>query len=701
MTALNARRTAAEPATAAPKKVFRTDVQALRAVAVSAVVVYHLWPARLPGGFVGVDIFFVISGFLITQHLMGEIARTGTIAVTAFWARRIRRLLPAAFTVLFVSLLFVFFAMPRVTWQENLQQLGASAAYVENWLLGFQAVDYLASENSAGLAQHYWSLSAEEQFYVVWPLILIAVIALARMFKRGTPRAAVRVGLVAVFVVSLIVSVVMTARSPEMAFFATPTRAWEFAAGGLLAVFPGFLSGARLARIRALASWAGIALILFSVFFITGSQPFPGSIALVPVLGAVLVIAGGTSTLRWSPSRAAGLRPVQWLGDYSYSIYLWHWPLIIVAPWVLHGATTWVGKVVILGITLVLAVLTKKLVEDPLRSRPGVKKRRRTAYAFAATGTVALVLVSGLGFIGVQQSNDRAAAAALVSLQGDACFGAGAMVASNDCADPFARPAGLDTAFAASDLGADDSCQQTAQASEVILCRFGETKAPSATIVVVGNSHALRLVPALESYGSSRGWQIVLAAKTDCTGASLTEVGTQAADVSCVAWSAELHRQILSMPDVVGVVFASHASAQDYLAGVGATAADVAAAKAGVVQTWTSLREAGIPVVVTEDVPGMRPESGPECIAMSSAAEDPCALPRSSVVVPNLLTEIAQENPSLATYITLDQYLCDASLCHSLIGGVIVYSDAHHLTGTFSRSLGPYLGADVEAAIAR
>jgi peptidoglycan/LPS O-acetylase OafA/YrhL len=701
MTALDARRPAAESATAVSKKVFRTDVQALRAVAVSAVVIYHLWPERLPGGFVGVDIFFVISGFLITQHLMGEIARTGRIAVTAFWARRIRRLLPAAFTVIAVSLLLLFFVMPRVTWQENLQQLGASAAYVQNWLLGFQAVDYLASENSASLAQHYWSLSAEEQFYVVWPLILIAAIALARIVTRGTPRAAVRVALVVVFVVSLIVSVVMTARSPEMAFFATPTRAWEFAAGGLLAVFPGLLSGIRLASVRAVASWAGIALIVFSVFFITGSQPFPGVIAVVPVLGAVLVIAGGTSTLGWSTSRVAGLRPVQWLGDYSYGIYLWHWPLIIAAPWLLHGATSWVAKIVILGITLALAVLTKKFVEDPLRTRPGVQKRRRSAYAFAATGTAVLVLVSGLGFVGVQQSNDRAAAAALVSLQGDACFGAAAMVSSNECSDPFARPAGLDTAFAASDLGADDSCQQTAQSSEVILCRFGETKAPTQTIVVVGNSHALRLVPALESYGSSRGWQIVLAAKTDCTGASLSVVGAQAANDSCVAWSAELQRQILSMPDVAGVVFASHASAQDYLAGVGATAADVDAAKASVVQTWTALAQAGIPVVVTEDVPGMRPASGPECIALSSAAVDPCALPRSSVVVPNLLTELAQENPSLAGYVTLDQYLCDASLCHSLIGGVIVYSDSHHLTGTFSRSLGQYLGADVEAAIAR
>jgi len=697
MTALDARRRTRHAATGIPEKVFRTDVQALRAVAVSAVVIYHLWPQRLPGGFVGVDVFFVISGFLITQHLMGEVERTGRIAVSAFWARRIRRLLPAAFTVLAASLLLLFLVMPRVTWQENLQQLGASAAYVENWLLGFQAVDYLASENSAGLAQHYWSLSAEEQFYVVWPLVLIAAIVIARKAKSVTPKAAVRGALIAVFAVSLIISVVMTSRSPEMAFFATPTRAWEFAAGGLLTVLPGI----RSERIRALSSWAGLTLIAFSVFFITGAQPFPGVIALVPVLGAVLIIAGGVSRLGWSPSKAAALRPVQWIGDYSYSIYLWHWPLIIAAPWVLHGAISWPSKLVILALTLALAVLTKKFVEDPLRSRPAVQRRRRTAYIFAATGTVALVLVSGLGFVGVQQSNDRAAASALSSLQNDVCFGAGAMVASNSCSEPFARVTGLDTAFAASDLGADDSCQQTAQSSEVILCRFGQTEDPTATIVVVGNSHALRLVPALESYGASRGWQIVLAAKTDCTGASPNAVGSQATDDACVDWSAQLRTQILAMPQVSGVIFASHASAQDYLAGVGASSADVAAAKASVVQNWTAYRDAGIPVIVTEDVPGMRPASGPECIAMSGAAVDPCALPRSSVDVPNLLTELAQENPSLVDYVTLDQYLCDSTTCHSLIGGVIVYSDSHHLTGTFSRSMGPYLGADIDAALAR
>ena len=191
--------------------VFRPEVQALRAVAVASVVLYHLWPERLPGGFVGVDIFFVISGFLITQHLMGEISRTGRVALGAFWARRIRRLLPAAFTVIAVSLVLLFAIMPRVTWQENLQQLGASAAYVENWLLGFDAVDYLAAENSATLAQHYWSLSVEEQFYVVWPIVLLAALAVARLLRRGTPRTAVRWALVAVFVGSLIVSVVMTA----------------------------------------------------------------------------------------------------------------------------------------------------------------------------------------------------------------------------------------------------------------------------------------------------------------------------------------------------------------------------------------------------------------------------------------------------------------------------------------------------------
>jgi len=300
---------------------FRPDIQALRAIAVMSVVLYHLFPLGLTGGFVGVDIFFVISGFLITNHLVGEITRTGRISLTQFWARRIRRLLPAAFSVLAVSVALLVLCMPVVTWHNNLQEIGAAAAYVENWLLGIHAVDYLAAENSASLVQHYWSLSVEEQFYLVWPLLLLLALAVSRFTGRLSPRTAVRWALGFVAVGSFAVSIVLTSARPPLAFFVTPTRAWEFAIGGLLSVAPSLPLGAREHAVRAATSWLGITVIAYSVYFISGDEPFPGTIALLPVLGSTLMLAGGTSSARWSPAPLSGLQPVQWLGNYSYSLY--------------------------------------------------------------------------------------------------------------------------------------------------------------------------------------------------------------------------------------------------------------------------------------------------------------------------------------------------------------------------------------------
>lgn len=693
---------ATEVASHRRSRVFRPEIQALRAVAVAAVVLYHLWPHRVPGGFIGVDTFFVISGFLITQHLAGEISRTGRISLSQFWARRIRRLLPAAFTVLAACVLILVTLMPIVAWQENLQEIGASAAYVENWLLGIHAVDYLAAHNSASLVQHYWSLSVEEQFYIVWPLLLLAGVFVSRLLRRKTARSAIFVALVVVFVASLAISVELTRARPPLAFFATPTRAWEFAAGGLLTMLPPLFRGRIGEHLRAGLSWLGLAVIVGCCLLLTGNEPFPGSIALLPVAGAALVLVAGASTARWSPMALASIRPVQWVGNYSYSIYLWHWPLIIAAPYALHRATDWRVKLVILALTIVLAWATKRYIEDPIRTGRRWTVRRRPAYIFAAAGMAVLLTVTVGSYHQVSRQNSAAAAVALHKVtSGAPCFGAEAMVAANNCSRPYARTPDVDPAFAAADdNGGTKGCQIDTDVTTLKFCTFGDTTNPTTTIAIVGNSHALRLVPALDLYGKSHGWKILLAAKTDCMGLITTPVGSQTTADTCLAWSAQLRKDLFARSDLDAVIFASHEGAADYLAGFNASQADLKTARDRVLATWADYRQHGLKVIVTEDVPGMRPKAGPECIATSQESYDPCALPKSVVERPNLMTDLAQANPALVSYVALNQYLCDATKCHALIGGVVVYSDSHHLTTTFSRTLAPYLGADVAKVLA-
>lgn len=690
------------PTTEKAARQFRPDIQALRAVAVSVVVVYHLWPERLPGGFVGVDVFFVISGFLITQHLVSEVTRTGSISLSHFWARRIRRLLPAAFVVLAASLVVLLVLMPRVTWQNNLLGIAGSAAYVENWILAYQAVDYLAAENTATLVQHYWSLSVEEQFYLVWPLLLIGFFAVGRVFRRTGGRSPAIIALVVVAVSSFVASVLMTAALPAQAFFATPTRMWEFAVGGLLATVPFVKSRFGAPWLRASSSWVGLGILVFSVFFITGSQPFPGIIAIVPVAGAAMVLFGGTASVRWSPAKLAALRPVQWLGDQSYSLYLWHWPLIVAAPWLLHGPTNWASKLVILAASLLLAWLTKRFIEDPARAHRWWSTRRVSTYSFAAAGTVLLLVLTSGFYLAVQRSNRTAESQALVMVTSNAsCFGAKAIIDEADCAAPFARTANLDTAFAASDTGGDDQCQPGQNASNLVLCTYGETTNPIRTIVVVGSSHALRLMPALDLYGKAHGWEVVVAAKTACMGLSTTPVGDQDPDSTCFTWTAKLKQHLMEMPQLDAVIFASYSGSEEFLAGTNPTASDIQKAGERVTGTWEELGSRGAKVIVTEDVPGMRPDPDPECVAQSTVSYDPCALPRASVLVPNLVSDLAQANPDLVSYVHTSQYFCDAEYCHAVIGGVVVYSDAHHITATYSRSLGQYLGADIDAIVSK
>ncbi len=216
---------------------FHPEIQGLRAVAVLLVVLFHLWPNALSGGFVGVDVFFVISGYLITAHLYREVAATGTVSLRRFWARRIRRLLPASLLVLAISGLATVLFLPATVWTQTARQIAASALYVQNWALAADSVDYMAKDDVPTLAQHYWSLSVEEQFYAFWPILIVGLVAWAGRFasrRAAANRAVLIVGLGAVGVISLAWSVVATADNQSTAYFATPTRVWEFVAGALV-----------------------------------------------------------------------------------------------------------------------------------------------------------------------------------------------------------------------------------------------------------------------------------------------------------------------------------------------------------------------------------------------------------------------------------------------------------------------------------
>ncbi|MCB1792457.1 MAG: acyltransferase, partial [Gammaproteobacteria bacterium] len=308
---------------------YQPDIQGLRALAVILVIFYHSGLPGLPGGYIGVDVFFVISGYLITSLLLRELARNDAISLPRFYARRFRRLLPAATLVLIVTTLTAWFVYSPLALKQFSSSAFATAIYLSNIWFAHLSTDYLAEDTAANPLLHTWSLGVEEQFYLFWPLIMMIAY---RVYRSRPAHQRLTVVFVALAAISFALEVWLTSYKQPWAFFGSPTRAWEFAAGGLLAL--GFARGALLSRTLATAlGWLGFFLICAAAVLLDRSTPFPGTAALLPVLGASGLIAAAHTERRIGMSALLATRPLQLIGDLSYSLYLWHWPVFVfLAP---------------------------------------------------------------------------------------------------------------------------------------------------------------------------------------------------------------------------------------------------------------------------------------------------------------------------------------------------------------------------------
>ena len=383
----------ADPADPAPAKGrgFRPDIQGLRALAVLLVVIYHLFPSKLSGGYVGVDVFFVISGYLITGHLANGLDKTGRVSLLDFWGRRARRLLPAAAVVLLATWIASRFILPATRLSATADQIRASALYYQNWVLARNSTNYLTAADAPTPVQHFWSLSVEEQFYLVWPLLFLVAAFVAWRWKRSGGRIAMIVLAAAVVVVSLVYSAHETTANPAAAYFVTTTRMWELAAGGLLALVQSRLGVHRPAGLAGLGRPGPDDLL--GVLHHQRSA-FPGTIAMLPVGGALLMLGCGSAEAKWGPAWLTSLRPAVFIGDISYSLYLWHWPLIVLWKTYSGGAIHYLDGSAIFVTAVVLAWLTKRFVEDPIRLAPAIAKYPRRSLATALTVLIPVGVVA-------------------------------------------------------------------------------------------------------------------------------------------------------------------------------------------------------------------------------------------------------------------------------------------------------------------
>jgi peptidoglycan/LPS O-acetylase OafA/YrhL len=663
----------------------RLDIQGLRALAVILVVAFHLWPAQVTGGYVGVDVFFVISGFLITAHLVSEVDRTGGVKLTEFWAKRIRRLLPAAFTVLAVSAAAAMALMPKALWQQTLYEIGASALYVQNWVLAGSSVNYLDAQNAPTVVQHFWSLSVEEQFYVVWPLIILGAVLLAARVGRSTMNSRWFIGasLLLVFIASLAFSIYETSHSQPSAYFVTPTRAWEFAAGGLLVFLPALKANVVPVRIRGaalvVAGWVGLSLILYSAMYFNSETPFPGSAALMPVTGAMVLIYVGMHQSRWSVGYLAGFGPAQFLGEISYSLYLWHWPLIILYPFVSGSELGIRSSLLVLFASVVLAWGTKLLIEDPFRTKSRFSGRG-PAYRLAVAGMAIFLVVSVTGSIYVGALHSQATSSEHTAYTAN---GLSAEIEITLDAPEWAFPDQLAGRNAIAPEWGNDDCLN-ADVYDIDRCTYGDSGAEF-TAVVVGDSAGTSYLGAIRGALQGHGWKIIPLTLEQCPASDIpvTMAGVRQEYALCVEHRLLVETLVPNLnADLIIFVSAGNSSYGRLLNRATGSQADKEWA-AGIESFTKKFVAKGTDLVVLGDIVKAN------CVTTFGKAPNACVGDGAPAEAGRINAEKYGAEAAGARYIDSRPWTCgrDFRICPEQIGSALVRADGSHLTGSFSTRL--------------
>lgn len=667
-------------------------------MAVLLVLGYHAGLPFLPGGFVGVDVFFVISGFLITGLIDREIRETGRLNLARFWARRVRRLLPATAVVLAAVAVMTIVVLPVTRWASVAWDIGASALYVVNWRLADQSVSYLASEDAPSPVQHFWSLAVEEQFYVVWPLLLLCLLWWRRRSGRSSTRVML-LGIAAIGVPSLIWSAYATATDPGPAYFVSTTRLWELAVGAALAIVAYRLTALPRAVAHVL-SLGGLAAIVLAAVTFDGATPFPGVAALLPTLGSAAVLAAGVGLRQGMGNRLLDIGPMRDIGTLSYSLYLWHWPLLIGATvlWGREDGTLGTAvAVMVVGFSVIPAWLTYRLVEAPIHH----------ARVFARFPWRAAALGVGCTAVGL-------AAAVVVSLTVpkppaygvDADVPGAAALGEEPSDDSAAIPVdGVDLMVpsvldAADDLPEVDgeSCISPIGGTELGGCVYGPDDA-EVTVAVVGDSKMHQWLPALVRIADERGWRLITYLKSACSFVRIDTWRDERANEECAVYNDRRYEAVLT-DDSIDYVLTSQVASRAYADGDVSTSDQIEIMADELRSLWSDLEDAGREVIVVVDNPSP-PFDQMECVATHEDDLGECAFPREKAEDGggSRAQLAALEDSEGIAAVDLRDYVCPEGTCPSVIGNALVYRRGSHLTATYVDTLTPQLDEALMAAI--
>ncbi|MEY4607772.1 MAG: hypothetical protein RLY45_2532 [Actinomycetota bacterium] len=699
----------------------RRDIEGLRALAVVAVLLFHFGVPGTSGGFVGVDVFFVISGFLITTLLVAERERDGAISVLRFYARRARRLLPISTVVVATTAIAASRLLDPTRLDDIAAELRASALFAANLLFADRGTNYLTASLEPSPVLHFWSLAVEEQFYFIWPALIAAVTASA---SRSQVRRRTAVAMCMVIAASYCLSGLLTAGYPTWSYYGLHTRAWELGLGALLAA--GAPTVARVpAAVRAAAGWAGIAAVFGSVVLLGSVDEFPGWIAMVPVAATVAVLASGESSrdAAWGPAALLRWRPLQYLGSRSYSLYLWHWPALVIAESHRGEPLPASWRVLLAGGVVLVAEAGYRIVEQPVRSSRWLAVRPATSVAIGGMLVVAAVGSSTAvaayspdlrtGLVAEAPLLATTTTAAPTTTDGPVSSstlpppttvpapppaltmdGEAAPQAVVDALAPTAlpdnvRPPVLD---AKNDVPViyDNGCHQYLSPRVRDDCVFGDPEG-TVTVALWGDSHAAQWFTPLEQVATLRGWRLLSLTQGGCPylDVAVYNFGASAEFTHCQPWRDEVRRYMREQSVDIVLVSQYH------------RLAEVESRESIGIEWWQqllsplldSLRSDGIEPIVLGDTP--RPDrSAPACAAENRSDVSPCAATLDDGRV-NAIDDWIRDTTADRSvgYVEPTAWLCSGGICPIVIGDLLAYRDESHISNEAAAWLQPLLDA--------
>ena len=686
----------------------RTDIEGLRAIAVLAVLLFHAGVPGIGGGYVGVDVFFVVSGFLITSLLVAEKADTGKVSLGAFYARRARRILPVSALVAVATLCASWIWLEPLRLRSLSRDVLAVALFSSNFVFAHRGADYLQSALPPSPLQHYWSLAVEEQFYVVWPaLVMLVCIGIGtRTMRNVRLRVGITAGVAAV--ASFIGCMALMNSSQPWAFFSPHTRAFELAIGALAAVIPHGVSKAAIQMNAALA-WCGLAGIIATIVLFSETTTFPGPWALAPVMATAFLLRGGNAT-SWAPEVLLRLSPLQWLGSRSYSAYLWHWPVLIIAAAALDKKLSVFEGLVCLMMSLGLSEFSYRFVENPVRRNHNISGIRALVLAVSL-----IAVVSGSAVLA--QNNQPA-------LDSGVAATAPTLVAATTTIDPnistttvpvepelpgpgtpidaivqAMAATGLPSNITPSIQGAisdmptiySNNCHAGFSTTRPKNCVYGDA-ASSTVIGLYGDSHAAEWFPAFEKIAIKRHWKLISYTKRGCPPADIPTYSKVLGKVykECAPWRENVLKQMVT--DGVQVVFVAHFDR--LLSASTRVPMWQKEWRAALQSTIDALTATGITPVLMEDTP-YPGQDVPTCLSRHYTNVQLCNPIISSAYRDDMHQMLQDFDAAKVHVLWTRQWFCTDAGCPTVVGNILVYRDDNHMTVTFASFIAPLLDAAI------